>query len=457
MSFTLDEAIWTADQAVSSSLGRPLSDVEILILKGAWDRLEYDQIAAQHQYSTSYISNDIAPKLWKALSDASGEKVRKSNFKAALQRYWEICQDGRSPLVEVVGSGEQNPATDQPVTSVHPLAFPASFETYIERPPAEVLCYEASLKPGALIRIKAPRYMGKTALASLTLDRLAQQDCVTIYLSFQLAERKKHLTDLNQFLRWFCLNISRDINQDEALDSLWDEAGMGAKVSCTTYVEQCVLAHLEGPVILCLDDVDLLFPFPDIYEDFFGLLRSWHEKARSRQLWQKLRLMVVHSTDVYIHLNIHQSPFNVGLPINLPDFTLAQAQAFAQGYGLTNAAAQVEQLMLWVGGHPYLLKQALTYLTSQHSVALSQLLAEITSESSIYSSHLRELLFNLWEEPILAEAFKKITASSSPVPIDSIVAYKLQSMGLINLMGNAAEPRCQLYRQYFREKLNSGS
>ncbi len=89
MNFNLDEAIRTANQLVYLKFRRNLTDVETLIIEGAWHRQEYDAIAAQHQYATSYISRDVAPKLWKVLTEALGEKVKKSNFKEALKRYWE--------------------------------------------------------------------------------------------------------------------------------------------------------------------------------------------------------------------------------------------------------------------------------------------------------------------------------------------------------------------------------
>jgi hypothetical protein len=43
-----------------------------------------------------------------------------------------------------------------------PLPFNSCF--YIERPPVESDAYAELLKPGSLIRIKAPRHMGKSSL-----------------------------------------------------------------------------------------------------------------------------------------------------------------------------------------------------------------------------------------------------------------------------------------------------
>lgn len=61
---------------------------------------------------------------------------------------------------------------------------------YVERPGIDDRCYDAIAKPGALIRIKAPRQMGKTSLMARILHRANQQGYATVPLSFQLADSK---------------------------------------------------------------------------------------------------------------------------------------------------------------------------------------------------------------------------------------------------------------------------
>ena len=80
MKLDWEKAVHIANQAILLKVNRSLTDIEVIVLKGAWQRQEYDEIAAQHQYATSYISQDVAPKLWKLLSEALGEKVKKSNL-----------------------------------------------------------------------------------------------------------------------------------------------------------------------------------------------------------------------------------------------------------------------------------------------------------------------------------------------------------------------------------------
>ncbi|MDZ7952433.1 AAA-like domain-containing protein [Nostoc sp. DedQUE09] len=323
-------------------------------------------------------------------------------------------------------------------------------EFYVERPPIESRCNETILKPGSLIRIKAPRQMGKTSLMARILHQASQQDYLTVPLSFQLADGKV-FADLDKFLRWFCASVGRRLRIPNKLTDYWDEI-FGSKDNCTAYFEEYLLAEINQPLVLGLDEVDCVFQYPEIAADFFGLLRAWHEDGKNREIWKKLRLVVVHSTEVYIPLNINQSPFNVGLPIELPEFNAQQVLDLAQRHGLNWSFNQVEQLMTMVGGHPYIVRMAL-YRIARKDITLDLLLQKAPTEAGPYSDHLRRHLWNLEQHPELAAAIKKVVAATSPVRLNSIECFKLLSMGLLQQQGNDVTPRCNLYRQYFRDRL----
>lgn len=458
MDFDFNQAVKVANQVVSNKENRNLTDVEIIVLEGAWNRLEYDQIAARHQYATSYLSQDVAPKLWKVLSDALGEKVKKSNFKEALKRCWDQ-QLSRDRSIQATVT-ESCPQPLQGAIDAAPSQL--SRDLYIERSPIESICFTTLLQPGSLIRIKAPRLMGKTMLMNRVLAQVEKEGFRAVNLSLELADRRTHLTNLDKFLRWLCFNLSRELGLPNQLEHYWDEEGMGSKVSCTTYIEEYLLGQDSRPLVLCLDDVDLLFPHPEVYEDFFGLLRSWYEKARSRQTWPQLRLVISHATDVYIRLNINQSPFNIGLPIELPEFTPQQVQSFIQRYDLDQGDRQlltqtdIQHLMEMVGGHPYLLEQAFSHLKVHPETSLVQLLHNAPTDIGIYRNHLHEHWMTLQNHPELTEVLKQIVNSTQPLPLEPTQAHQLQSMGLVTISSAGAKPRCHLYRQYFRERLVGG-
>ncbi|HBB34630.1 MAG TPA: molecular chaperone Tir [Cyanobacteria bacterium UBA8803] len=323
---------------------------------------------------------------------------------------------------------------------------------YIERPSIDDRCYEAIAKPGALIRIKAPRQMGKTSLMARILQRATQQGCVAVPLSFQLADSKV-FADLERFLQWFCAVVSLELQLPDRLTDYWNGI-FGSKVSCKSYFERYLLASTATPLVLGLDEVDRVFQYPELAADFFGLLRAWHEEAKNREIWRKLRLVVVHSTEAYIPMDINQSPFNVGLPVELLEFQSEQVLDLAHRHGLAWGATEVEQLMAMVGGHPYLVRLGL-YHIARKEITLAQLLTAAPTDAGLYGDHLRRHLWILSQHPELAAAMKKVVGAAGAVQLESMQGFKLNSMGLVRLQGNEVKPRCDLYRQYFRIRLAS--
>ncbi|NEQ52408.1 MAG: TIR domain-containing protein [Leptolyngbya sp. SIO3F4] len=320
---------------------------------------------------------------------------------------------------------------------------------YVDRLPIEEDCYREISQPGALIRIKAPRQMGKTSLMARILNYASAKGYKVISLSFQRADGNA-FEDLNQLLRWFSEQVGRRLKRLNQLDTYWSKGGV--KDRCHFYFEECLLEEIDTPLVLAIDEVDRVFPYRKVADDFFALLRSWFEAARigdySSETWQKFRLVIVHSTEVYVPLDINQSPFNVGKNVELLEFNLAQVQDLTYRYGLQWEKEQVNKLMKLIGGHPYLVRKALYHIRRQ-DITLDQLVQAAPTEAGIYSDHLRRHLLNLQQYPQLAKTLRQVVLKSKPVEIESDSAFKLDSMGLIKLQGNDAVPRCDLYRQYF--------
>jgi serine/threonine-protein kinase len=141
------------------------------------------------------------------------------------------------------------------------------------------------------------------------------------------------------------------------------------------------------------------------------------------------------------------------VPIELSEFTPKQVQDFAKQHGLDWDAAQVEKLMKMVGGHPYLVQQAIAHLKNHQNITLEQLLETAPTEAGIYSNRLREHLLDLQQHPELVTALKEVVTATNPVRIETIAGHKLHSRGLLKRQGNEVMPSCDLYRVYFSERL----
>ena len=328
-----------------------------------------------------------------------------------------------------------------------PVALGSVF--YVERPPVEQLVYQEITKPGCIIRIKAPRKMGKSSLLLRIIDFAKHQKYRTIYLDFQLADREV-FKSLDKFLRWFCANIAYQLKIKENLEEYWDEE-LGSKVNCSIYFQYYLLSYIESPLVIALNEVNRLFEYPEIAQDFLGLLRAWHELSKHEEIWRQLRLVICHSTEVYINLNINQSPFNIGLNIELPEFTTKQIQSLVRLHQLDYQLEipQILSIQKMLGGHPYLVRFALYELAINSKITLEELLQSSSTITGIYSAHLRSLLVTLQNDPALGMVLKQVVNNSDGVEINHILAYKLESMGLVKITGSLCKVSCELYRRYF--------
>ncbi|MBO1047279.1 MAG: CHAT domain-containing protein [Dolichospermum sp. DEX182a] len=326
---------------------------------------------------------------------------------------------------------------------------PLNSPFYVERPPIEANCYTAIVKPGALIRIKAPRQMGKTSLMSRILDQGEKQGYQTGFINLWSRELFKNL---DSFLESFCANVSLELGIEEKIDQYWKPQRYSSQTNCTNYFQSYLLKELKQPVILGLDEVDRIFQYSEIADEFFTMLRSWHEKGKNNETWQKLRLVISHSQEVYISLDVNKSPFNVGLPIDLNKFSLAQVQDLVKRHGLQWSDTEINQLMGMIDGHPYLVRTALYHIAT-NDLTLKQFLEIAPTEEGLYEDHLYRHLLILEENKQLKSAMLKLVNSDDAVTLEPTYAFKLKSMGLAESKGNKVIPLCNLYRIYFSDRL----
>jgi hypothetical protein len=452
---TADEAIAIINAALKPAR---LTDLQEVVFRQSWSGRTYQEVAKETGYDPDYIRG-VGFQLWQTLSEMFGEKVTKNNFRSVLRH-----QTGTRSLktkTDVDRTGNQEATLPAPVSRPqspqHLLELPegpVSLDSpfYIERPPIEALCDDAIAKPGALIRLRAPGLMCKTSLKNRILSTAARLGYRVVRLNFEQVDETK-FSNLNQLLRWFCATVTQQLQLPSRLDDYWDQ-DCGAKVSCTIYFQGYVLEQIDSPLVLALDEVNRLLEYPEVAQSFLPLLRSWYEEARDLEIWQKLRLVVVHSTEIYVPLDINQSPFNVGLAIRLPEFNALQVQDLAQRYGLNWQPAQSDRLMALLGGHPYRVRLALYHLASQ-GLDLERLLQESATLTGIYSQRLRQHWITLQQHPELMAAMQQIVTSAPGVKIDPIAAYQLESMGLAKFVGEQVVPSCEMYRLFFSSQVSS--
>lgn len=453
----LETLLAFTEQSVYNVTGHYLSDLQRVILREfAQDpKKTYEQVGLEYKYSGNYIQRIAAPRLWQLLSKVTGQKVTKSNLRSVLERQLAAKTDNLSasiysPLLDfnssnntINSSAIKSPLIDYPTGSV-PLDSPF----YVQRSQQELLCYQAILQPSSLIQISGPRQIGKTSLLLRVLDYVKSENIQTITLNFKQVD-KSILSDVNKLLRWLCACITQKLKLKPHLESYWND-DMGSKMSCTIYMEDYLLRNIKSPMVLALDEVGELFEYPTIAQEFFELLRTWYEQSKVDKTWHFLRLILVKSTEPYINSSLHQSHFRLGLEVTLPSFTIEQVKDLSDHHGLEISSQQLQQLMQFVHGHPYLIRWMLFHLVKSQC-QFKDVIAAAATDAGIYQEHLHRHLESLNHYPELKPALQQVLNSADPVQLEMDLALRLHSVGLVKWVGNQVAIACELYQQYFSQ------
>jgi hypothetical protein len=160
-------------------------------------------------------------------------------------------------------------------------------------------------------------------------------------------------------------------------------------------------------------------------------------------------LLLAYSTEPYAEYELEGSPLeNVGLSLELVEFTDTQIESLAQKYDLKWKKQEVLTLKEWLGGYPELLNHAFYYI-KQEGLNLKEFLAKVKQPDSPLIGHLRKKFKLLQDHPNLARCFEQILEGQPCV--NQFGTFQLEKAGLIKLENGQYQVRCRLYQEYFQE------
>ncbi|MEZ4861934.1 MAG: AAA-like domain-containing protein [Caldilineaceae bacterium] len=358
------------------------------------------------------------------------------------------------------------PPTDQPIQLVRPQPYtdPRFLETlpepggavrarsdfYVERAGDEALRRELAKPFGTTTTIRAARQSGKSSLLVRGIIQARQQRNKVVYLDLQPLE-SRYLADLETFFHYFAERLVGQLRLDPAeVEKAW-QGGLGAPDKTTYLLEDYVLPSVDGQIVLALDEVDRLLGTP-FQDTFFGLLRFWHNSRALNDLWEKLDLVLVISTEPHLLIqDVTQSPFNVGQKIRLDDFDAAQVELLNERYRRPLTAVDLPDFLAFLGGHPYLSHKALYTLVTE-KLTWARLKPALVAGEHSFGDHLRRYLWHLRDQPDLRDALKRILRHGECQ--DEVIFYRLAQAGLIKGSSrNACTMRCGLYGEFLGARL----
>ncbi|MDX2232776.1 MAG: tetratricopeptide repeat protein [Leptolyngbyaceae cyanobacterium bins.349] len=163
-----EDVLERIDQLIFRVRGEHLSDLRRGVFRGAWSGQTYEEIATELGYGEAYIREEGA-NLFRLLSDILGERVTKTSFRAALERYQS--ESDSNTILTTTEPEPPNRSDNGTINSTPAIAPPRPIDAeqsdpnFIGREPAIAHLNQLVRQGSKLILIQGEGGRGKTTLA----------------------------------------------------------------------------------------------------------------------------------------------------------------------------------------------------------------------------------------------------------------------------------------------------
>jgi WD40 repeat protein len=262
----VEAALEFADTLVFAQTDKHLSDLQRAVFRASWSKehQSYDEIAEAYGYSASYIKQDTGPKLWKLLSNVLGEKVSKTNFKAALERCWQSTQKHDLQFQQKPSGNSQFVQPEEQVVRLRQDWGEAiDVSVFYGRSEELTRLQQWIVKDGCrLVALLGMGGMGKTSVSVKLAQQLQEDFEFVIWRSLRHAPSVKDiLADLIQFL-----------NNEQPTDLPEDMTGRVSRLINSLRKHRCLLVLDNVETIL--KSGDRAGNYREGYEGYGELLRQ---------------------------------------------------------------------------------------------------------------------------------------------------------------------------------------
>lgn len=317
-----------------------------------------------------------------------------------------------------------------------------SDDFYLQRP-ADRLVETMATRKGETLTIKAPRQFGKSSLLIRYLARCSEAGKRFALIDFQtftdvqLDEYGVLLTELAKHLvRGFRLELPEP-------PEIQNQSDLSA------FIEDAILAQLDGPVTFAFDEVDRVLG-RSYQSDFFSMLRLWHNRrAEPLSQWERVDIALVIATEPYLLIDSKdRSPFNVAIAVEPDSFDRTALDDLNGRYGGVLSPDELDDLHELVAGHPFLTRLAFYRIVTGQSPSFAALHDAAAEPDGPFGDHLRAMLVLLQHQEGLLSAVRQVVRHRS-VPEDELY-YRLHGAGLARREGGRVVPSNLLYARFFR-------
>jgi AAA-like domain len=408
------------------------------------------------------------PRTAQQAAEAIYESER--NFRNHLRKIYNKCssldefegRDGKDKIIinRLSRFFYENARVDDQDRYIHPYLTDSFLESpeevvpidsrfYME--PTSVLreCEKIVARPRSLLRIQAPRKSGKTSLLARICKHAENLNYRVVRIDLRSADLST-LDDLNLLLKWLSQDVCRQLKLSINPAEHWDQPD--AKKSCEYFFEDHLLNAMDSPLVLSLDNLEVIFTNPKIGHDVCMMLRSWNENQS--KLWQNMRIIILHTWHIIdVSSGIRNSALQgVGSVVEVPRLTINQVSALVRLYALVWSDQQINSLVDLVGLDPFLIRLSLDRIAKQET-SLETIVERGHLPDGLFREHLRKHWNYLQQSPELLQTVQNLLREEAAPTLEENLLSQLRESGLIEFRNGKPIISNQLYKSYFHRQL----
>jgi len=252
-------------------------------------------------------------------------------------------------------------------------------------------------KRDSIVLVKGARQIGKTSLLARGLQKARDTGAQVATIDFQTLNVEK-LKTIDDFFSTLATLIIKRLKLGFSYKDCWDGISEGSEYFRDFAIR--ALNSTNAHMVWGMDEVDRLFNC-DYGSEVFGLFRSFHNARASEphEPWKRLTLAMAYATEARLFIkDQNQSPFNVGVRLELTDFSIKEVEWLNDKIKEECSLAlppltqtEIEKFHGFINGHPFLVRASLDAMV-RDKLTWAECKNVIIEERGLFGLHLRRIM-----------------------------------------------------------------
>lgn len=255
----------------------------------------------------------------------------------------------------------------------------ANLPSYIERKADRELYQQ--LVERQFCYVLTSRQMGKSSLKVRTMKKLNDRGWLTVSIDLTAFGTTGFTSE--QWYLSFLSEIADAFDIEDEFYDWWEEKkDLTPVAKMTKFWGEFLLKMVPQDLVIMIDEVDTMLSLDRSSfstDDFFAAIRAAYNQRSKNKDYERLNFAIFGvATPQDLMTDHERTPFNIGVPIELNQFTSEEVKVLASGLPFPEQQniAILERILFWTNGQPFL-TQNLSQLCSRLEESEVSLLEQV--------------------------------------------------------------------------------